>query len=355
VKPLPGRRDNNFNLLRMIAATAVLVSHAYPIALGTGAPEPLSAVLHINLGTVAVLTFFAISGYFISKSFHEGANSLEFWTARVLRLYPALLVVLLVTILVMGPACTTENLWAYFTDRRVFSYLERNLSLIRLQYDLPGVFHDNPYPDAINGSLWTLVYEVACYAMVALTARLGLAASKGRFIAFLGMYFISYAALECFGLDGNARIRGIHELSLPFVLGMVLYQFRQRLPLSAVLCGLLGAVALLTYGSPRFYEAFVLSWSYLIFYVGYLPIRPLKAYNQLGDYSYGMYLYAFPCEQLAVGMWKGISPLELIAISFPATLVCAVLSWHLLEKSALARRAAVAAWIARYTPRTGIA
>lgn len=115
---MPSRRDNHSNLLRMIAATAVLVSHAYPIALGKGVPEPLSSALNISLGTVAVLTFFSISGYFISKRFHEGGNSLEFWTARVLRIYPALLAVLLVTIFVIGPACTTESLWAYLAMKR---------------------------------------------------------------------------------------------------------------------------------------------------------------------------------------------------------------------------------------------
>lgn len=87
-------RQNNFNLLRIIAALAVLVSHAYPIALGPGTPEPLAGVLGINLGEVAVLMFFAISGYFISRSFHNKRSILEFVVARILRIYPALLAVL---------------------------------------------------------------------------------------------------------------------------------------------------------------------------------------------------------------------------------------------------------------------
>lgn len=33
-------RDNNFNLIRMVAATGVLVSHAFPITYGSSTPSP---------------------------------------------------------------------------------------------------------------------------------------------------------------------------------------------------------------------------------------------------------------------------------------------------------------------------
>ena len=87
---LAAGRDNNFNLLRMIAASAVLVSHAYPIAIGEGVIEPLSSLLQMSLGTLAVLTFFAISGFFISQSFDRRHGLIDFWVARILRIYPIL-------------------------------------------------------------------------------------------------------------------------------------------------------------------------------------------------------------------------------------------------------------------------
>ena len=62
-------RDNNLNLIRLLAAAAVLVSHAYPITLGDGAEEPLTAELGFTLGTVAVYVFFAISGFLIAGSY----------------------------------------------------------------------------------------------------------------------------------------------------------------------------------------------------------------------------------------------------------------------------------------------
>ena len=47
-------RDNNLNLIRVIAASAVLVSHAFPITLGAGAEEPLDEIAGVSLGWLAV-------------------------------------------------------------------------------------------------------------------------------------------------------------------------------------------------------------------------------------------------------------------------------------------------------------
>lgn len=348
-------RDNNFNFLRMTAASAVLISHAYPIALGTGATEPLSSTLQISLGTLAVLTFFAISGFFISQSFERRHGLIDFWMARILRIYPALLVVLLLTVFAVGPIFTTLNLSTYSSDNASLMYLFRNLALKWLQYDLPGVFGDNPYPAAINGSLWTLFYEVACYGMVAVIGALGLTARSWRFMAFLGVYTVGYLALKLIDrrshlLEQSPLLENFYQLTLPFVLGMAFYHFRRYLPLNGMLCVLAGGGALLAHGSPWFEEILVISWSYWIFYLGYLPVKPLRVYNRIGDYSYGMYIYAFPLGQITAAACKGISPLGLMAVSFPATLALAVLSWHLLERPAIALRPVVAGWLERNLP-----
>ena len=106
----PPDRDNNFNLLRMAAATAVLVSHAYPLSLGDGVAEPLLHYLGMDLGTLAVYMFFAISGYFVTQSFHKNSGLIEFCIARIFRIYPALFVALLLTVGLLGPIFTTLGL-----------------------------------------------------------------------------------------------------------------------------------------------------------------------------------------------------------------------------------------------------
>lgn len=339
-------RNNNFNLLRILAAAAVLVSHAYPICFGPGTPEPLDHVLGMSLGTLAVLTFFAISGYFIAQSFHNSRGVIDFSIARILRIYPGLLTVLVLTVFCLGPVFTTSDLVTYFSDRQTLLYTPRNLILWPLQYELPGVFNHNVYPAAINGSLWTLIYEVGCYAMVAAVGLLGLTFNRRRFLGFLIAYGVCYIAaipLLRSSHDHLTILRNAHLLSFPFLIGMTLFHFREQLPPRLTSLIILGSASALAYRSAWYQELFVLAWSYGIFYLGFLSCQPLQVYNRLGDYSYGMYIYAFPIQQIVAAL-KQCTPFIMIILSLPLTLFFAVLSWHLIEKRALAQKAAVSVW-----------
>ena len=350
-------RNNNFNLLRMLAAGAVLVSHAYPICLGPGTPEPLNSTLGMTLGALAVLTFFAISGYFISQSFHNSDGGLEFAVARILRIYPGLFAILLLTAFALGPAFTALGLVDYFSDRETLLYIPRNLGLWPLQYQLPGVFNDNSYPFAINGSLWTLVYEVACYAMVAIVGTLGFALNERRFVSFVVAFAVCYVLalpLVRSQYDHLTMLRNIHFLALPFVIGMSLFHFRRHIPLRLSVLVVLGLASAVSYRSMWFQELFVLAWSYGIFYLGFLQCKPLQVYNRLGDYSYGTYIYAFPVEQSIAALYKGCPPVVMIALSLPLTLLCAVISWHLIERRALSWRSTVAQWCRRTVKPLGL-
>ncbi len=334
-------RKNHFNLIRMVAASAVLVSHAYPIALGPAAAEPLEAYLHLSLGTLAVALFFVISGFFISQSFDRRTSVTAFVVARVLRVYPALVLVLVLTVFIVGPAFTTLPWAAYLADPQTALYVPRNLTLKWLQYDLPGVFAANPYPGAINGSLWSLFYEICCYGLVMVVFA---PAIKRYFSVFLGVYLIVYLVTKVWVHPHQLLLVNFHQLTLPFVIGMTFYHLRRLISLSVAPLLLGVGVSLLVYHTEWFEEAFVLTWSYLIFYLGLRQGKIMLAYNRLGDYSYGTYIYAFPCEQILAGLLPGVAPVELILLSAPLTLLCAVLSWHVLEDRALAARGSVARW-----------
>jgi peptidoglycan/LPS O-acetylase OafA/YrhL len=189
-------RDNNFNLCRMLAAISVLISDAYVLSLGPRTTEPLTNILGMSLGEVALITFFVISGFFVSQSFDRKRSFTDFWVARILRIYPGLALVLLLTVLLLGPFLTTLSITSYFSDPATFTYLPRNLSLKYLQYDLPCVFQDNPYPIATKGSLWTLFYEVSCYGLVAIVGILGLTARGLYFAVLLVVYSVGYFLLK---------------------------------------------------------------------------------------------------------------------------------------------------------------
>jgi len=322
--------NNNFNLLRMLAATGVLISHAYPISLGGGAVEPLATLLKgLTLGGLCVMIFFAISGFFIARSFAMKSSLRSFLSARVLRLFPALAVVLAVTVIVAA-ALTTASATVYWVA--VPEYYLRNLTLFFLKYELPGVFATNPYGGAINGSLWTLNYEVLCYMGVVICGLLGLLGRPALFGLGLAGFAMAYGVTMMFDL--HSRIEALMSLALPFAVGMSFWVWRDRIPLAPSLAAAGGLLAALAWLTPIFIPVFTLAVSYAIFVLGYARLSWAIPYNRIGDYSYGTYVYAFPIQQGVA--WSGVaSPLWNMAIAMPLTLLCAVLSWHLVESQAL--------------------
>jgi len=332
---LASGRDNNFNLIRVVAAAAVLVSHAWPIALGPEAIEPLATVAPTSLGRLAVVIFFAVSGFFITKSFERGESLIDFGAARVLRLFPGLITVLLLTLFLLGPAFTHLPLADYFGARRTWTYVPHNLLLVRLQYDLPETFAANPFGPVINGSLWTLWYEVLCYAGVVATGFAGLLRPR-RFPWFLLAYALLYVAIRA--RHPTLPPPPLMEFSFPFVIGACFYVFGRHLPLSLGGVMLLAGLAFLLRDTVVYREAFVLALAYAVFWVGHLEWPLLRSYNRLGDYSYGIYIFAFPLEQSIVALVPGIAPGALIASALGVTLPCAIASWHWIERPALAQR-----------------
>lgn len=273
----------------MTAAAAVLVSHAFPIALGEGASEPFEQLVGLSLGGLAVSVFFGISGLLITRSFDRRSTLVRFVTARVLRLFPALVVVLVVTV-VVGALVTTLPPETYFTSPATLTYVPRNLSLAFLQYPLPGVFEENPLPQSINGSLWTLFYEVVCYAGVFLAGILGLWRSRLlSSIAFIGLTLAYIVSLSWQPAGGIAhKVDLLIGLAWPFALGIMAYLWRERMVLD-----IRWAIALWLVCIPAAYTALLqpvvmIALLYSVAWLSFVPKGRLLAYNRLGDYSYGV-------------------------------------------------------------------
>ncbi|MHA7820223.1 MAG: acyltransferase family protein [Erythrobacter sp.] len=331
-------RDNNLNLIRVIAAAAVLVSHAFPITLGPGAEEPLEALTGMSLGAHAVAVFFVLSGLLIARSFDRGSSRLRFVMARVLRLFPALLVVLALT-LIASIWFTTLSAADYFAATGTWTYVPRNLSLAFLQYELPGVFQDNPLGGAINGSLWTLFYEVICYVAVFALGLVGVLRQRGLFsalfLALAGAFVFSTVWEPQAGIA--YRFDKLIQLGFPFALGTLFYVWRERVVLDWRIGAALWVLVFAATWSIALPLAITFAVGYTLLMVGFIPKGRLLSYNRLGDYSYGIYIYAFPVQQATVHLLPGISPAQNMAIAAPITVLCAVLSWHVIEERALAQ------------------
>ena len=329
-------RDNNFNLIRMLAAIAVLVSHAWPMTKGAAAAEPLVGIVGATLGTLAVYVFFATSGFLITASLSRAASAPDFIATRALRLLPGLVVSVLLVALVIGPVVTTLPTDAYLSAPETWTFVLRNITLAKCQYTLPGVFAPNPLP-VIEGTIWTLIHEVACYAFVLALGVAGLFAHRRALIAALCAYGALWM-LAALAPSLPHRLNDWRMLSLPFVMGMAAWVWRDRLTLNAAILGALIVVAALTRHTPVAFPALAAAITYATLWCAYIPGGRIRTYNRLGDYSYGLYLYAFPLQGLAVWLAGPMSPTANIAMSLPAAFCCAVLSWHLIEKPALTLR-----------------
>ena len=203
----PLHRDNNFDDLRVLAAAMVMLTHSW--ALVKRADEPIAEITFGSLagGPLGVWMFFAISGYLVCQSYIVRRNLLAFVEARVLRIYPAFAARIVFGVAV-GAVATTLPLSEFIRHSQTWDYFRNNL-LFELRYSLPGVFATNPYPNAVNGSIWTLPAETMLYVLVAL---LGVTTVLARRVwaglMLVALLLVGHAVFCLSGADPVARRLG---------------------------------------------------------------------------------------------------------------------------------------------------
>jgi peptidoglycan/LPS O-acetylase OafA/YrhL len=339
-------RDNNYNLIRVLAASAVLFSHSYAIATGDSAVEPPRALIGMSFGDLAVDIFFFASGLLVTGSLVNRPSIPAFILARVRRIYPGLLVAITLTVLVVGPMFTTLSVSAYFLNRETILYWLRNVTLVtNVSHDLPGVFESNPFHYSVNGSLWTLPYEISMYAGLAILAAV-LGRQSPRFLHRL----LTVAAVITLGTlllhfigTLNLRPSGLLRVTAFFWTGVCFFLLRERIEVNGKFgLVLLAVLAVCALDRRAFLIAYSLALPYLIVCAAYLPGGILRRYNRIGDYSYGIYIYGSLVQQCLVAAEPGISIAGLFVQSASITVMLAIVSWHLIESPMLHAGKAVA-------------
>lgn len=321
---------DNFDAIRLFAALAVLYGHAYYL---TGGIMP--GVFGNEIGTLAVKVFFVISGYLVTESWRRDPSPSRYLWRRGLRIFPGLAVNTLLCTFLLGPIVSTLPLAEYLHSPLIPRYLEN--IVLRPASLLPGVFHSVPYPDAVNGSLWTLPVEFGMYLIAPLLVLWG----RGQKIRLV-VGCIALCAVSVYLVRIHDATLGSHGKTILMALGVAPYfllgaVWRVVAPQKAFnVQAALFALALLPLipGNDVAYEiALYLVLPYATLSVA-LAKPPLFGWvGRFGDFSYGVYIYAFPIQQtVALYCHTENQPLMNAALSVVPTLILAAASWHLVEK-----------------------
>ncbi len=351
--------DNSFGFLRLLFAFAVLVSHSLP--LGYGEEDPGGGLSHGQtvLGEIGILGFFTISGFLITRSAGRVPLPRYLWH-RGLRILPGLWVCLIVTAFVFAPVVALierGSLAGLFTEPGgPFGYVVNNLAIAVRQYGISGLLMDTPYgrltgTSVFDGSLWSLMYEVFCYFMVAGLAVLGVLKRARWVVAVLAGALFAVIVRDFLAAPRIPGPQGDHGpflgigaldtyslvyLTYVFLLGALFEVYRRRVVLNDA-----GAIiaAVILAGSLRFggfdvfgYPAF----AYLVLWLAVRLPRPFQRVGRRHDYSYGFYIYAFPVQQLLALLGApGLGLLPYVLLTTAGTFALAIPSWHLVERPAM--------------------
>lgn len=335
-------RSNNFDLIRLGAALSVMFGHSFWIQPAMGRTEPVLA--HTGLeysGSLAVYTFFLISGMLVTASYVRQKSPLKFAALRTARIYPALFICVLLTAYALYPALSTTGFMASMTSPDAWDYFSKGSTLFRgMPGALPGLFENVALKGAVNGSLWTLPLEMKCYVLVFALGILGLLRRRwtiilGATLALLGIYLIVAhgSPYDVIRQIANKPTGYSFYPACFFVFGMVLYAFRQYVPIKPWAWLVIAVAYALVRHTAAAQITFYLTVIYGILCLAAAP--SLHRFRPTADLSYGVYLWAFPMQQIVASIWPKGDNLLCLLLTVPMTLAAAALSWYLLEKPCL--------------------
>jgi peptidoglycan/LPS O-acetylase OafA/YrhL len=338
-------RDNNFTLLRFSAAMTVLFAHSVAVLGLPAESEFFFNRVGFSLGEMGLDMLFVTSGFLVTASLMNREDLVAYLWARALRVYPALWVMLVLTVFVLAPALTSLSLAGYFSAQKTWEYFAKCATLLGgIRYSLPGVFETVPLKNEFNGSLWTMPVEVRMYLYLAAAwvVFAVLPSVRVRAISLISpLAALVFLAIILRGRLSGVAFNGADIRVFMFLYGSTLFLWRDKVPMSAaLLVGLLTALALASFDKAVFFVVYAFVLAPLVLHLAYVPGGRIRAFNNWGDFSYGVYIYAFPIQQTLAFLFPAMSLAGMMATSAAVSCGIAALSWFLIEKPALARKEA---------------
>ncbi|UOQ59913.1 acyltransferase [Leucobacter rhizosphaerae] len=312
------RFTSNLQAIRIIAAFLILLRHSFVVL---GDDSPLAGV---RIPSIGIWVFFTISGYLLPGSWVRHPHLGHFLRARLRRLMPSLAVVVAASALILGPILSWLPASDYFSHPTTWAYFS-NL-VFQPSYFLPGVFEDNPYPNAVNGSIWSLPPQALTYALIPIVFLM-----KAR-----GWRIAGWAALLAFAVWDN--LNGTFEQTVVwgsnvsqalivigfFAAGALIRELRVplRLSVTAVLVVLLIIGMALLPGANYLLMCLVIPYGIITISLQSWP--GLRAVNRFPDISYGVFLVGFPVQQTVIATLPDINPYLSIGLTVVVSTVLAL-------------------------------
>ena len=327
------RGNNNFEAYRLVAALMVIWGHAYALVPDAQGQDFIGRLTGFTYsGSVAVKLFFFLSGLLIANSLMRGTQISRFISNRIARIWPGLVVSSAVVIWLIGPLVSTLDSSSYFASRTTGQVFLHNLVVGPLTntigQNLPGVFAELPYT-AAQGTLWTIPYELMCYAVLGLGFVIFREYRRWISLAITTLLLVG-------ALYPNLNILPSGEIALAifaFSLGVTASLFQDQIRVNLQITISLIVFALVLRGSEFREVAFYLAFIAVALWIS--TRREMVKIKLPGDYSYGIYLYGWPLQQALSEMNISDSTLVNQLATMTLAVVAGALSWHLVEKPAL--------------------
>ncbi len=333
------RNANNFDIIRIIFAWLVIVSHSY-VLLGNKGCDPLCELTnhYINLSYFGVKGFITISGFLIFKSLERSPNVLDYLWKRVLRIYPGLIVVLLLSVGMAYLIYQPHQPFFKF-PKEATEYILNNLTLYHNQWRIHGVFDSNSNT-AINGSLWTMGFEFFFYLVLLLLfpfRKFKWFITTLLIIAVAGLLYSNLFHIESLKhVNFKLRVDFIVELGFFFLIGSFWAAVEwKKIPYRTLLASIafVSSILIIYFKLNPIWLGF--SWPYLVLYIGQGSSRLADwIHHHIEDPSYGIYLYAFPVQQLIIYFVQP-SVMFLLWSSTIISFILGIASWKFIEKKML--------------------
>ncbi|MNO29374.1 Acyltransferase family protein [compost metagenome] len=347
------KRNNSFDVIRFILSLLVIYSHSFVLlgVQGNGG-DIIERLTHNQLsgGSLAVKCFFVVSGFLIMQSLAASPSITQYFKNRTLRIFPAFFVSLSIMAFIVGPLITNLEWRDYFSyqDGSPYSFVLKNIlmNINGYAWTVRDLFSNVPFPGSINGSMWTLKHEIAMYLVLPIFGFFLLIRFRNLFLlATCSIIILSYLNImknyNPLNLNGNIywvlsnnEYSSFIQLAPYFLVGSLLYLYKERIVLNSKFFAITLFIAFISLKAGVINYTLILVLPYALIFVA-VKFRYSK-FRKYGDFSYGLYIYAFPIQQLIVYFWRdSLNITTFILLNCISTFIVSFLSWHLIEKKAL--------------------